>query len=287
MTQDQFRQMQKVQLTIMDDIHRVCAENGLKYYMIGGTALGAARHKGFIPWDVDIDIAMPREDYEKFVTDFSQHLSPKHICHDYRTDKNHFSPHAIVALKNSKVNVAGSEKNPRITYGGYGLYVDILPLDQVPDDQEQRNQHIKELQRIAKWRRLKSCEIYESNGYFAAAIKFMVSLLIPVSLYKINKKQQEIAQMFNQLPSSDCSCLCSTLSHYKYPKLCVRKTIWGTPKLYEFEGRLYYGQEDIKAYLLHLFGDYMKLPSEKHRQDCMNYISYVSWIDEDGFHELK
>ena len=57
MTPEKFRALQLVQVSIMDDIHRVCVDNNLKYYMIGGTALGAVRHKGFIPWDDDIDNA--------------------------------------------------------------------------------------------------------------------------------------------------------------------------------------------------------------------------------------
>ena len=68
MTQEDIQRLQNIQLMIMDEIHRVCVENHLSYYMIGGTALGAIRHGGFIPWDMDIDIAMPREDYEKFIS---------------------------------------------------------------------------------------------------------------------------------------------------------------------------------------------------------------------------
>ena len=77
MTPEKFRELQLVQASIMDDIHRVCVNNNLRYYMIGGTALGAVRHKGFIPWDVDIDIAMPREDYETLLNKFINKI-PNH-----------------------------------------------------------------------------------------------------------------------------------------------------------------------------------------------------------------
>lgn len=282
MNQFQLKEIQKVQLTIMDDIHRVCIKHGIHYYIIGGTALGAIRHSGFIPWDVDIDIAMPRKDYENFVTIFSKELDPKFSCHDYRTDKRHFSPHAIVALKDSKVVFSGSENNPRVSYGGYGLYVDVLPLDQVPNDLKRRNIHEKKLLDIAKWRRLKACEVYSCNNWIEAKIKYIVSILIPVPLKYINSKQQEIAQMYNYLPESECEAWCSTLSHYKYPKLCVNKSIWGTPKLYTFEDRHFYGPEKIFDYLTQTFGDFMCLPSLEDQKKCMDLLSSVSWVDANG-----
>lgn len=66
-------ELKKIELDIMIKVHQFCEENGIKYYMIAGTLIGAIRHKGFIPWDDDIDIAMPREDYEKFLKIFPEY----------------------------------------------------------------------------------------------------------------------------------------------------------------------------------------------------------------------
>ena len=87
MNQKELENLQRVQLTIMDEIHKLCVNNKLRYYLIGGSALGAIRHKGFIPWDVDIDIAMPRKDYELFITQYSKQINPKFSVIDYPNDK--------------------------------------------------------------------------------------------------------------------------------------------------------------------------------------------------------
>lgn len=282
MTYEQLKQIQQVQLTIMDDIHRVCVEHNLKYYMIGGTALGAIRHGGFIPWDPDIDIAMPRDDYEKFVTCYSRELKKGLSCHDYRTDKRHFSPHALVALDGSRVRFKNSGKSPFLTFGDYGIYVDILPLDRVPNDKALRDKHEKELLTIKKWRNYKVCRINSSDSWLSMQVKICIAYLLPISLYRLSAKQQEIAQRYNYLSEDQASDICSTLSHYKYQKLCMPASVWGEPTLYTFENRQYFGQEKIKQYLKLLFGDYMKLPSEDQRNAMLQNMVCAEWIDSCG-----
>lgn len=282
MTQKQLRQLQLVQLEIMDEIHRVCVSYGLKYYMIGGTALGSIRHKGFIPWDPDIDIAMPREDYELFVTKYSKELNERYSCHDYRTDKRHYSPHAIIAMNRSCVKYQGSERNPFLTYGDYGIYVDILPLDKVPNDKLLRVKHANQLRRIRTLRDYKVCQIYSSNSWLLVILKILLSFLIPVSLPKLSEMQQRIAQLYNHLSENDYTDICSTLSHYKYEKLCMPKSVWGQPQLYEFEGRQYFGPENMRVYLQLLFGEYMKLPSIEQQEQSLENIIFAEWFTLDG-----
>lgn len=285
---EQLKEIQMVQLTIMDEIHRVCTKNNLRYYLIGGSALGSVRHKGFIPWDVDIDIAMPREDYEAFIHIYASELNSKFSCFDYNSDKHFFSPHAIVALNNSKVVFSITNINPNKTYGAYGLYVDILPLDKVPDDLFLRLRHKNQLKFIEKLRLLKKCTIYSETSKINRFLKIWISRLMPISLHMINKIQQKVAQKYNNLEKKQSRDICSTLSHYKYEKLCMPEFIWGTPKLTEFEGRKYYAQEYVNEYLYLLFGDYMKLPSKEDQLYFMELLKSVEWIDDNGIvHEVK
>ena len=96
-----------------------------------------------------------------------------------------------------------------------------------------------------------------------------------VSYYKLNQIQQKIATSYNNLP--DTGEISSTLSHYKYEKLCMSKSVWGTPTLYRFEGREYYGPERIESYLMQLFGDYMKLPTKAEQDKCKGLVLDASW----------
>lgn len=282
MTQDQVDKVHEVFLFIMDDIHRICVANNLKYYLFAGSALGAVRHKGFIPWDPDLDIVMPRKDYELFVTHYSNELNASLYCSDYRKDKTHKSSHAIVFLKNSSLLSATMIRN----HLSHPFFVDIMPLDQVPDDAELKRKHEKDLNRVFslmkekyRLRRKTDSPIKDFIKPFAA---FILDLFTP-SIYKLHIIQQRIAQRFNELPESECPYLCCTsLSKYEYNKFCVPREIWGTPVLTSFEGRDYYVPQEVDKYLTHLFGDYLKYPTKEEQNKCLNHWAYAEWKDSEG-----
>lgn len=272
MTSEKFRALQLVQAEIMDDIHRVCVQNNLKYYMIGGTALGAVRHKGFIPWDVDIDIAMPREDYERFIEIANDELNTRFACHTYKTDKVFYSPHMIVTLKNSSIRL--KDVAPNVTR--WGIYVDILPLDQVPADKKARKRHAHMLKFVKYVKFYKEIGIYDYNSIGVKLLKKLLrAFLSCFSYYSLNLLQQKIAMKYNDLP--DTGEICSTLSHYKYEKLCMPKSVFGNPQLYCFEGREYYGPEKMEVYLTNIFGDYMKLPPKEVQDELKMAVIDANW----------
>src|SRR5690554_4415622 len=125
MDQKTLKKLHNVQIEILNQIVKICNQNKLTYFLIGGTLLGAIRHKGFIPWDDDLDIAMPRKDYEKFLELCQGYLGDEYYLHCSKTDPKYWLPFAKVR----KNNTIFEEKSIQTINSHKGIYVDIFPLD--------------------------------------------------------------------------------------------------------------------------------------------------------------
>lgn len=127
-TTDITQKLQQIELKMLELFVQICEKENLHYYLLGGTMLGAVRHKGFIPWDDDIDVGMPRADYEKFLLCASKYLPKGYFLQTYKTDKDYPYPYAKMrdthtiykenALKNLSIN--------------HGVWIDVFPLDFCP-----------------------------------------------------------------------------------------------------------------------------------------------------------
>ncbi len=122
--------LQKTEFELLKLFIDICEKNGLRYFLVCGSALGAVKYNGFIPWDDDIDVGMPRKDYEIFLS-IAQPLLPENIfLQNYRTDKSF--PHVFSKLRNS--DTAFIEKNVSHLNINQGINIDIFPLDGYPAD---------------------------------------------------------------------------------------------------------------------------------------------------------
>ncbi|MCM1033608.1 MAG: LicD family protein [Odoribacter sp.] len=279
MTEDGLNKLQQQQLQIMDEIHRVCVENKLVYYLIGGSAIGAVRHNGIIPWDADIDIAMPRVDYEKFMTIAPKQLKNGFTLYHNGNVKHYRNGHATVCRDDTDIVITGDSLNPQIRR--FGIYTDILPLDMVPINSYKRNLQKALLTQLKKVRGILLIKNKASDHGLKKFLKR--NILIPIFQYAplstINKIQHWVCRWENENPCA--SEICSMLSHYKYDRLCMPKEWFSKPALHEFSGREYYVATDVKSYLTKLFGDYMKLPSPEHQMEMLNLIESATW-EENG-----
>ena len=128
-------EMREIQLKMMDCIHHFCIKNKIKYSLAFGSLLGAVRHKGFIPWDDDIDIMMLRSDYELFVNTFNCYNS-NYKVYDYRKDTQYYYAFAKVCdertlrIESSKVQ-------------GLGVFIDVFPIDYYADTEKEAKRIIK------------------------------------------------------------------------------------------------------------------------------------------------
>lgn len=257
-------------ISIMDEVHRVCEDNNIPYYIIGGTALGAVRHKGFIPWDTDIDIAMRREDYDRFVSICNQKINTEYFCAHYGNTEKWYHPHALVFKKTTQIiwnreYYRSKEDCP--------IYIDIFPLDKVPSDKEKMRKQEKRIRRKMYLQSRRECVVYQRNNAFVRLLKKMYSAILRIrSNASFNLSLDRTMSLYK---SEKSTYLCSMASHYSYEKQCMLEAIYGTPKKYEFEGRAYYGPEKIEQYLSQLFGDYMELPPVEKQKENMDYIGQI------------
>lgn len=273
MEKEQLRVFQQEQLKILEEIHALCTKHHLTYYIICGTALGAVRHGGFIPWDPDIDIAMPREDYDRFVNHDWKQLDPKYRCVSMADYKNYVSPHAVVYLKNSKL----TKHKPdyfREELRPVGIYLDVMPLDVAPMDVADQEQQAKAISRIKSFRKIKLYSLGQSNSHKRRLLRCLLRLIMwPVSMRYFNQKlEKEITRYRNDKTSA---LWCSMTSHYSYKKQCMPKAMYGTPTLIKFEGIEVYGPEQMTDYLTQIYGDYMKIPPLSERMKSANHFDSV------------
>lgn len=262
------RNAQMAQLAIMDIIHELCQKYHLTYYMIGGTALGAVRHKGFIPWDVDIDIAMPRADYELFLNNYSDELLPQFQCCNYKNTKDYLAPHATVTLVKSKLVLRFDE------YNGIErkVYIDIMPLDNVPASKLLQWYQAKTIRFIKKIIKIKNAKSFPTNSKLTRVVKRIMSVLFfPISFNTLNKWMD----ITMRLSKTNTGYLCSMASHFSYKKQCFANDVYGIPKLMDFENKQYFVPNQIEYYLTRLYGDYMKYPPLSVQEQQMEFIKEV------------
>ena len=253
------REIQKVLLNVMIDFDSFCKEHQLTYYMIGGTALGAYRHSGFIPWDDDIDVGMPRDDYEKLLK-LNQKIGNDYELSHYRNTKN-----CDYAL--TRIYIPGTEiDNPvlRKAKADKRLYFDIFPLDYIPANMMERRKHKNQIVFLKKILSFVDYKDYGRGKIKSAARKVLSICLMPAGNLILRYLNSCMAKYDNE------GYLCSLASQYSYEKQAFAADVYGRPCEYLFEGHLFKGPQNMEAYLAQLYGaNFMELPpEEKRRPGC-------------------
>ena len=264
------REYQLLQVKVMKRIHDFCVANNIKYYMIGGTLLGAIRHKGFIPWDDDMDIAMMRDDYEKFMDLFPCYFTDGSLVAQRPEDIKHYYPgHGRVYIADTLKSQPGF-----LHYKDYNnqMFIDLFPLDNVPELKEDRKMQEQMIIALKNKINKKVYRVFSSNSVLKVLIKRMMSAL--ASFESLGALQKQRTSVMTQYNNTNSGYVCSMASHYSYTKQTMHREIYGEPALYEFEGERFYGPAMWKEYLIQLFGEnYMQLPPvEKRTKPNENFI---------------
>ena len=254
------KEIQELQLRLMRIVHKVCCEHDIKYYLISGSCLGAVRHGGFIPWDDDIDIAMMRPDYEKFISGFNAWFdTDAYFLQNEWTDLDFTVPLSRICIRGTMLEEPWAE---HLRYDK-SMFMDVFPLDNVPDDDTLRIKHDKA---IKFYKSLIARKVYTttSNKIYNLA-KWVISKILKIlPLSYLLKRRYKIHTKY---AGENTRCVSSLASKYGYKKHIMSREIYGTPRLLQFENEEFYFPEKYTEHLVRLFGEkYMELPPVEKRE---------------------
>lgn len=260
---DYLERLHEVQIEILDYVDKICKENNLTYILAYGSALGAYRHQGFIPWDDDIDIAMPRNDYEKFIEIMLKSDDQTYSLQNEVTEKNYFLSFAKVR-KNNTLFLESIVDN---RYQNNGIFIDVFPLDRVSDLNSWSFKFKYYL--IAYLRhglKFNNClKLYQQNqNVFKFALDFIACL--PLKLFSNQSILAFIKKiMINFKYDINDHYLVQT-DDLSLAKAIKAQDCFPAKKIY-FHNKNYFGPNNITSYLTKLYGqNYMELPPESERR---------------------
>lgn len=251
---------------VFKDIIGYCEEHNLKYSLAFGTLLGAIREKGFIPWDIDMDIFMPRPDYDYFLKNYKPKTSNITIFDHDKYSNYHFNWAKIVDNRTiCDEHYKGYKNNP------YGCYVDICPLDGIDDKNEKRIMKKSHILRYTV-----GASLIKPSKLFPLHYNIGIVILnILAGWWPRQGKIAKVDKLCREIPydtAEKVTCIApGDKYYYIFDKSIVEDTVWG-----EFEGVQCRIPRDYEAFLTNKYGDYMTPPPLNKRKDFHTF-NYYYW----------
>lgn len=275
----QMKRIWAMELDMVKKFVSICQDHDLEYMIMGGTLLGAVRHKGFIPWDNDIDILMPRKDFDKLLVIGPDAFKSPMFFQTPGTEESRFFS-TYVKIRNENGTAATREDyESRINCG---MFIDIFCLDEIPDSRWLRNLYFKRLNEISKMQRFALGKTLK--GGLANKIKHTLQFLV----YRFFYHCPDTASLFNiyqKAAGKYAGKNCRQVAHQAFgyqENFIWDKKDWENHIALDFEDLRLNAPKGYDAILRHQYGDYMKLPEDKSTHDYLEFdpdVPYRKYFD--------
>lgn len=264
------RQLKKIEAELLNEVDKICAKENFRYSMGGGTLLGAVRHKGFIPWDDDIDIMMPRPDYDAFISFCLSNETPfKLRC--WETDKTFvdfsaklYNPQTVLEDEN--------------VFGGssLGVSIDIFPIDGLGDTYKKAKKAFnstrfkRNLLIAAQWKKFFKSK---THSWYYEPFRFAFFILSRL----VNKKRlfDKIQKKYKKIDFNGANFVAAVGGAYREKEILPKEVFTDYIDL-PFEEYSFKAITAYDTYLSSIYGDYMKLPPEEKRVSHHTFKAYYS-----------
>lgn len=260
-----FEEIKVLQMDVLSAIDYFCSERGIRYSMSNGTLLGAVRHKGYIPWDDDIDIYVPREDYNRLISEFPMLYKGRYKIVSLERDSLWDKPYAK-AYDDKTIMIENI-----ISKANIGVNIDIFPIDEVPDDNNEWIEYDKARRRQQNLFALKFVKISSKRSLAKNIILLLFRLITGFySTRKWAQKLDVLAQRHDGKGYGRCFECCQGI----FQKKPFSKVLFDNIVDFPFEDRHFKAFVDADVYLRNGFGDYMQLPPVEKRVTHHSFKAY-------------
>lgn len=257
-TSGELRALQLKSLEILDYFKGFCKEHSLTFFLCGGCCIGALRHGGFIPWDDDVDVFMPRKDYEALKGLWEKYADTER--YEYcRSDKEHYLRSLLTAISDETTTFI-KERQQDLDIS-HGVRLEILPLDGCPSGRFRRRMQIV-------WALIYSMfnnnEPPTSKGKLMNLVGRFLLFFAPSQKGRCRVWRFAEKRM-SRYPIEDCEKITELCARYRYMVNEYPKAVFAKQRWVDFEGRKMPVPDGVETYLAMAFGDYMSLPPKEER----------------------
>lgn len=260
------QELKDIEFDILKMFDSFCSENGIKYFLAFGTLLGAVRYKKFIPWDDDVDVLVPRDDYDRLIKLFKD--DNKYRLYSYEKNRNFHYPFAKLCDMTTKKEQT-IYKNKKVNLG---VEIDIFPLDSYDNDLEKAKLEVKKIRKYQKWLKVTKLDKPLNTNPIKRLIWYIIIKFVKIigGGYFVNKMIKESNKPHQKGNSYSGAKVWAIYGE----KGIIPSEVFDETIQIEFEGQMFPAPKGYDTYLTCLYGDYLPEPPKEKQKTHHGFKAY-------------